>query len=95
MVAHDIADTAYLIDEAAGSSKEQWLDEISPGQVVLEWDGAEPSVGAVLGAIVWTKEVWLATHRGPRLTRRASAPIGGRDSRGWPHATVLATAGAR
>ncbi len=64
MVAHDIADTAYLIETAGELSKDQWLDEISPGQVVLDWDGAEPSIGAVLGAIVWTKEVWLATIEG-------------------------------
>ncbi len=64
MVAHDIADTAYLINTATGLSKAQWLDEISPDQVILEWDGREPSVGAVLGAIVWTKEVWLATIEG-------------------------------
>ena len=72
MVAHDIADTAYLIDEATKLSKEQWLEEISPGQVVLEWDGAEPSVGAVLGAVVWTKEVWIATIEGQRLSGRES-----------------------
>lgn len=54
MVAHDIADTAYLINKATELSKEQWQQEISPGQVVLEWDGPETSVGAVLGAIVWT-----------------------------------------
>jgi len=64
MVAHDVADTAYLIETAGELSKGQWLDEISPGQVVLAWDGAEPSIGAVLGAIVWTKEVWLATIEG-------------------------------
>jgi hypothetical protein len=45
-------------------SKDQWIEEISPGQVVLEWDGPEPSVGAVLGATVWAKEVWLATIEG-------------------------------
>src|SRR4029078_5811129 len=45
MVAHDIADTAYLIDEATKLSKEQWLEEISPGQVGLEWGCAEPTVG--------------------------------------------------
>jgi AraC family transcriptional regulator len=64
MVAHDIADTAYLIQQATQLSKEQWTEEVSPGQVILEWDGPEPSVGAVLGAIVWTKEVWLATIEG-------------------------------
>jgi AraC family transcriptional regulator len=64
MVAHDIADTAHLIEQATALSKEQWTDEISPGQEVLEWDGPEPSVGAVLGAIVWTKQVWLATIEG-------------------------------
>ena len=72
MVAHDIADTAYLIDEATKLSKEQWLEEISPGQVVLEWDGAEPSVGAVLGAVVWTKEVWMATIEGQDFPGRES-----------------------
>jgi AraC family transcriptional regulator len=72
MVAHDMADTAYLISEAAKLSKEQWLDEISPGQVVLEWDGQEPSVGGVLGAIVWAKEVWLATIEGGDFPGRES-----------------------
>ncbi len=64
MVAHDIADTAYLISKATELSTQQRLAEISPGQVVLDWDGPETSVGAVLGAIVWTKEVWLATIEG-------------------------------
>jgi AraC family transcriptional regulator len=72
MVAHDIADTAYLIGEAVKLSKEQWLEEISPGQVVLDWDGAEPSVGAVLGAVVWTKEVWMATIEGHDFPGRES-----------------------
>jgi AraC-like DNA-binding protein len=72
MVAHDIADTAYLIGEAVKLSKEQWLEEISPGQVVLDWDGAEPSVGAVLGAVVWTKEVWMATIEGHDFPSRES-----------------------
>lgn len=64
MVAHDVADTSYLIDQAAQLSNEQWCEPISPAQVVLEWDGPEPSIGAVLGAIVWTKQVWLATIEG-------------------------------
>ncbi|MEO3759003.1 helix-turn-helix domain-containing protein [Mycobacterium sp. B14F4] len=72
MVAHDVADTAYLIDRAAGLTKPQWTQEISPGQVVLDWDGPEPSVGAVLGAIVWSKEVWLATIEGRDFPDRAA-----------------------
>jgi hypothetical protein len=64
MVAHDIADTTYLINETMQLTDDQWTQEISPEQVILDWDGPEPSVGAVLGAIVWTKEVWLATIEG-------------------------------
>ena len=76
MVAHDIADTAYLIDQASRLSKEHWVEEVSPGQVILEWDGPEPSVGSVLGAIVWTKEVWLATIKGRDFPKReATQPV--------------------
>ena len=75
MVAHDVVDTAYLINQATQLSKEQWTEDISPGQVILDWDGAEPSIGAVLGAIVWTKEVWLATIEGRDFpSREASRP---------------------
>lgn len=72
MVMHDIADTAYLIEQAAALSKAQWKQDISPDQVVLEWDGPEGSVGAVLGAIVWTKEVWLATIEGRDFPARTA-----------------------
>jgi len=64
MVAHDVADTEYLIEEAASLTEEQWTQPISPGQVMLEWDGEEPSVSAVLGAVVWSKQVWLASIEG-------------------------------
>ncbi|ORA34510.1 helix-turn-helix domain-containing protein [Mycobacterium aquaticum] len=72
MLVHDIADTAYLIGLAADLSESQWVQEISPGQVVLEWDGPEPSVAAVLGATVWTKEVWLATIEGRDFPSRTA-----------------------
>jgi AraC family transcriptional regulator len=70
MVAHDIGDTAYLINQATALSNNQWIEEVSPGQVILDWDGPEPGVGAVLGAIVWTKEVWLATIEGRDFPNR-------------------------
>ncbi|MGO4447011.1 helix-turn-helix domain-containing protein [Mycobacterium sp. 2YAF39] len=72
LVAHDVADTTDLIMQACALSKEQWAEGISPGQQVLEWDGPEPSVGAVLGAIVWSKEVWLATIEGRDFPQRAA-----------------------
>jgi AraC family transcriptional regulator len=64
MVAHDVADTEYLIGQGLALTEAQWAQPLSPGQVVLEWDGVEPSVGAVLNAIVWTKQVWLASIEG-------------------------------
>lgn len=72
MVAHDVADTAYLIGLAGRLTDEQWRQEISPGQVVLDWDGPEPSVGAVLCTIVWTKDIWLATIEGRDYPDRVS-----------------------
>lgn len=67
MVAHDVADTAYLIAQAARLTDDQWAQPLSPGQVILPWDGEENSVGAVLGALVWAKEVWLASIDGSDL----------------------------
>lgn len=75
MVAHDVADTAYLIDRARELSEDQWWREVAPGQVVLHWDGPEPSVGAVLGALVWTKEVWLATIEGRDFPDRSRSTV--------------------
>lgn len=72
MVAHDVDDTADLLARAAHLTQKQWLAEVAPGQTVLEWDGPEPSVGAVLGAIVWNKEVWLATIAGEDFPPRTS-----------------------
>lgn len=44
MLVHDIADTAYLIEQAYALTENQWRQEVSPGQTVLDWDGPEPSV---------------------------------------------------
>ena len=64
LVAHDVADTTGLIAKARELSDHQWRERLSPGQVVLDWDGEEPSIGAVLDAVVWSKEVWLASIEG-------------------------------
>ncbi|MBO0678458.1 helix-turn-helix domain-containing protein [Mycolicibacterium sp. S2-37] len=73
MVAHDVADTAYLIDRAAGLTEHQWRQELWPGHLVLDWDGPEPGIGAVLCATVWTKDVWLATIEGRDYPDRVCA----------------------
>lgn len=72
MIAHDAADAGHLIGVAAGLTEEQWTQEVSPGQVILDWDGPEPSVGAVLDTLVWTKEVWLASIEGRDLPVRGA-----------------------
>lgn len=72
MIVHDVDDTAHLLAQAVHLSAEQWVAEIAPGHIVLEWDGPEPSVGAVLAAIVWSKEVWLATIAGDDFPPRTS-----------------------
>ncbi len=72
MVAHDLDDTAHLLARAGELTPHQWVAEVAPGQTVLEWDGPEPSVGAVLGALVWNKEVWLATIAGEDFPPRSS-----------------------
>lgn len=70
MIDHDLEDTASLLGAAARLSAQQWNAPIRPGQAVLDWDGPEPSVGAVLGAIVWSKQVWLATIAGEDFPSR-------------------------
>ncbi|GAA1739903.1 helix-turn-helix domain-containing protein [Aeromicrobium alkaliterrae] len=72
-VHHDVADTAALLDLAVGLPDDVTAAPVRPGQVVLSWDGPEETVAEVLSAIVWTKEVWLASIDGAdqpvRVTR--------------------------
>ena len=72
MVAHDLDDTGYLIGRAADLTDAQWCEPVSPGQVILDWDGEEASVGVVLDALVWTKQVWLASICGADQPRRGA-----------------------
>ena len=76
MVAHDIADTAYLINKATELSKEQWQQEISPGQVVLEWDGPETERGRRARRDRVDEGSLAGHHRGPRLPGAGVHPTG-------------------
>lgn len=66
LVEHDRAQTDELIRTAA--TVEHLLDvEVRPGHVVLEFDGAEPTLRVMLDRLVWTKEVWTAAIEGRPL----------------------------
>lgn len=64
LVRHDLDDTAHLIGVASALGDEELRTPHLPGNVVLEWDGEEASISAVLESIVFSKEVWLASIEG-------------------------------
>ncbi|MDP2775729.1 MAG: helix-turn-helix domain-containing protein, partial [Nocardioides sp.] len=64
MLQHDLDDTRALIEQALGLGEEDYRREVLPAHTVLTWDGAEPSIGAVLDNLVFSKEVWLAAIEG-------------------------------
>lgn len=64
LVRHDIDDVDHLIEVAARLDEDDLRHPLLPGNTVLEWDGEEPSIAAVLEALVYTKEVWLASIEG-------------------------------
>ncbi|SNS19027.1 AraC-type DNA-binding protein [Geodermatophilus pulveris] len=64
LVHHDVEDTRALLEAAAGLPDGEYRRARLPGLRVLPWEGAEESVAAVLDALVWTKEVWLAAVEG-------------------------------
>jgi AraC-like DNA-binding protein len=64
MVHHDVEDVRALIDTAKGLSDAEYRSTRVAGWSVLPWDGAEESVAAVLDALVWSKEVWVAAIEG-------------------------------
>ncbi|WP_159941030.1 MULTISPECIES: helix-turn-helix domain-containing protein [unclassified Nocardiopsis] len=71
-VHHDVDDTARLLRLAATLPEEAYRRVRAPGQTVLEWDGPEESVAAVLDHLVRTKEVWLASIEGADLPGRGA-----------------------
>jgi hypothetical protein len=76
MVHHDVEDTRVLIETAKALPDEAYRRSRLPGWSVLPWDGAEESVAAVLAALVWSKEVWLASvEGGAHPVRGADDPV--------------------
>ncbi|NYH54448.1 AraC-like DNA-binding protein [Nocardiopsis arvandica] len=74
---HDVDDTAHLIRLAEGLSEEAYRRVRAPGLTVLEWDGPEESVAAVLDHLVRAKEVWLASIEGADLPEPGADDTGG------------------
>jgi AraC-like DNA-binding protein len=64
LVAHDIDDTAALLELAKGLPDEEYRRVLLDGNTTISWDGAEESLADVLTKIVFTKEVWLAAIEG-------------------------------
>lgn len=71
-VHHDLADTAELITVASTLDEEAYRRVRLPGHTVLEWDGPEESIAAVLDHQVRAKEVWLASIEGADLPARGA-----------------------
>lgn len=74
LISHDIDDTRALLALAAGLTDAQLWEVRVPGAIVLEWDGPEETIGAVLSNLVWTKEVWLASIEGRDRPTRPDRP---------------------
>ena len=76
MVHHDVEDVRALLETSKGLDDEAYRRARLPGWSVLPWDGAEESIADVLHALVWSKEVWLASIEG------AGHPVRGADDAG-------------
>lgn len=73
LIQHDVDDTTSLIRIAEGLAEHEYRQIRLPEFCVLEWDGAEESIAAILEHQVRAKEVWLAAIEGREL------PAGGSD----------------
>lgn len=77
LVHHDVEDTRSLLRLAATVAPGDLDRPLLPGHVVLDWDGPEESVAAVLEHLVWTKEVWLASIDGADVPSRGGSDLDG------------------
>ncbi|MDN5726706.1 MAG: helix-turn-helix domain-containing protein [Propionibacteriales bacterium] len=64
LIHHDVDDTEMLIKVAGALPDEEFERVRMPGHRVLEWEGPEESIAAMLNALVRSKEVWLAAVSG-------------------------------
>ncbi|MEU2348562.1 helix-turn-helix domain-containing protein [Modestobacter sp. NPDC049651] len=64
LVHHDLEDTRALLELAKALPEEEYRRVRAPGWAVLEWDGPEESLAAVLAHLVRSVEVWLAAVEG-------------------------------
>lgn len=64
LLRHDCADTAALLQLADGLADDLLRRPLLPQHWVVEFDGREESIMDLLDAIVWTKEVWMASFAG-------------------------------
>ena len=64
LVQHALEDTRALLDTAKGLPDAEYRRVRAADLQVLPWDGPDDSLAAVLGHLVWTTEVWLASVAG-------------------------------
>ncbi len=64
LVRHDLDDTRELLGYAARLPAAEWHVVRSAGHQLLEWEGPEETLAAILERAVFTKEVWLAAIEG-------------------------------
>jgi AraC family transcriptional regulator len=72
LVRHDLDDTRALLAYAQRLSEDELREVRLPGVVVLDWNGAEESIGAVLDNLVYEKEIWLASIQGRDTPSRSA-----------------------
>ncbi len=64
MVHHDVDDARSLLELAKGLPAGEYARERLPGLTLLRWAGPEASIAALLGHVVTTYEIWLASIAG-------------------------------
>ena len=77
LLEHDHWLTGRLVERAGELPDEELDREIRPGHEVLDFDGPEPTVRAMLDRLVWTKEVWTAAIAGRDIPEAPDRSLGG------------------